>query len=206
MTDPNGLVTGFTYDGRGRVLTRTQQPPTGPARTTAYVYDSLGQLTSVTDPKGLVYEYVYDAAHDLQEVWTKKVDGSVYARVEYDYDSRGNRIAERVYNAGGGLATDQTMVHDLRNRLADIEAAITGNTASLTQRVYDAVGNLKTETDPNQSAIEQGGGTALTERYCRKAKLNAYNEVGLIFTKRKKVSVVHQNSSICINVETATLL
>ena len=52
MTDPNGLVTAYTYDLRGRVLTITETPPVGSARTTTFTYDDAGQLKTATSPNG----------------------------------------------------------------------------------------------------------------------------------------------------------
>jgi YD repeat-containing protein len=40
MVDGNGNVTQWTYDARGRVLTRTEAAGTGVARTTTYAYDT----------------------------------------------------------------------------------------------------------------------------------------------------------------------
>ena len=43
MTDPNGLMTQFTYDYRGRMLTKVVG-----SLTTTYTYDAAGNLTKVT--------------------------------------------------------------------------------------------------------------------------------------------------------------
>jgi YD repeat-containing protein len=91
-TDPNGLVTTFDYDVRGRIAAVRQIPPAGQgvARVNTYTYDSLGQVSSVTTPDGVTLTNSYDAARDL-----RTVTDNLGNRVEYLYDPKGNRIKVR---------------------------------------------------------------------------------------------------------------
>ena len=145
MTDPNDLVTAFTYSPRGRVASITQTPPVAsglPARVTIYTYTAFGEVETVTTPDGIVLDYDYDAAHYL-----RSITDNLGNRIEYDYDLRGNRTAERVRDPGGLLVRNVIKGYDLRNRLDSIN-----NDGALTTVVNDAVGNRVQTTDPNNNA------------------------------------------------------
>jgi RHS repeat-associated protein len=142
MTDPNGLRTGYTYDPRGRVKTITQTTPAGSAATWQYSYTAWGDVSQVIDPVGVALNYQYDAAHYLRFI----VDAAGNY-LHYRYDLKGNRTGDDTYDPSGTLARTVSYTFDLRNHLASINLA--GN---ITQVVYDAVGNLTSETDPNTHA------------------------------------------------------
>src|SRR5439155_6234443 len=68
-TDAAGLVTKYTYDGLGRVLTKTVVSDTFPAGlATTSTYDKLNQLTSRTDPP--VTDRVTGAVHTARTTTT----------------------------------------------------------------------------------------------------------------------------------------
>jgi YD repeat-containing protein len=141
MTDPDGLRTSYTYDERGRVRFITQTPPTGTARVTEYRYTAFGEVAQAIYPDGVTLTYIYDAAHDL-----KIVTDNLGNRIEYKYDLKGNRIQDYIYDPNGTFVRQLDRSHDRRNRLAAVNAA-----GSLTQTIFDAVGNLRSETDPNNN-------------------------------------------------------
>ena len=62
-TDPNGLVTQYTYKPRGRLATVTRTPPAGGGnvRVLAHTYSSRGQVLSTTYPDGVVLSFAYNA-------------------------------------------------------------------------------------------------------------------------------------------------
>lgn len=142
-TDANGLVTTYSYDYKGRVLSITQTPPIGQggARVTTNSYDGVGQLLSVTTPDGITLTYSYDAAHDL-----RSIQDNLGNRIEYSYDLKGNRTQSLTKDPDATLVRSVDTAYDIRNRVNQINAA-----GSVTDLVNDAVGNLKTETDPNQN-------------------------------------------------------
>ncbi len=133
-TDPNGLVTTYTYDLRGRVLTVTEG-----TRVTTLTYTDSGQLESVTQPNGHALTYSYDSAQDL-----RSITDNFGNKIAYTYDLRGNRKTEETRDPGNMLTRTITYTYDLRNRIDTINAA-----SSITDLLFDAVGNLKQETDSN---------------------------------------------------------
>ena len=140
-TDQSGVVTTHTYHPRGWLLTRTQTAPNGETRITSYDYDNVGQMIQSMLPDGTVLTYSYDAAHDL-----RSISDNLNNRVEYTYDPKGNRNVEQTYDPDGALVRDIQTAYDIRNFVESINAA-----GSVTQMVNDAVGNLTTQTDPNQN-------------------------------------------------------
>jgi YD repeat-containing protein len=145
MTDANGLVTTYDYDPRGRVKTITRTPASGSAATTQYSYTPWGDVSQVIDPDGVVLNYQYDAAHDLRSI----IDAAGNY-IHYKYDLKGNRTGEDFYDAGGNLKRTVSQTYDSRNHLSQIN-----NAGNITQLIHDAVGNLLSETDPNNNPATQ---------------------------------------------------
>ena len=139
VTDPNGVATTLSYDVRGRLRTRTVNAGNATAETTAFDYDSAGQLVRVTMPDGSSLRYQYDAAHRLTEI----ADGLGNV-IQYTLDAMGNRIKEDVFDPADRLVRTQRRIYDALNRLYnDIGAA-----GQMSAYLYDGNGNLKTSIDP----------------------------------------------------------
>lgn len=143
-TAAEGLVTTYTYDSRGRVLTITDTVPGGSSRVRTYIYNALGLLATETLPEGETLTYSYDAAHYLRTI----TDG-LGNRIEYGYDLEGNRTSEEVYDTSSTLVKTVTRSYDLRDRLNTLNRA-----GSITTLVHDAVGNLDSVTDGNQHTTD----------------------------------------------------
>jgi RHS repeat-associated protein len=144
-----GLVTSYTYDSDGQVLTQTD--PLG--YVTSYAYDHDGNLTSVTAPNpstggssgGLVTSYTYDA--DGNKLTESDPLGNV---TSYAYDGDGNLTSVTAPNpatggATGGLVTTYAYDHD--NNLT----SVTDPTSGVTSYAYDADGELTSVTDPDNN-------------------------------------------------------
>ena len=130
-TDPNGLVTSFTYTARGWLKTRTAR-----TEVDSFDYDNVGQLKQHTRPDGTTVGYEYDDAHRLTDIVLG--DGS---RLHYTLDNAGNRTGEEIRDSAGTVTYTHTRNYDALGRLwQDIGAYNQTVTYG-----YDAQGNLKTE-------------------------------------------------------------
>ncbi|MEQ1890772.1 MAG: hypothetical protein ABL951_16595 [Alphaproteobacteria bacterium] len=94
QTDARGVVSTFTYDAAGRVLTRSF--PSAPAENVAYVYDAtaggnkgVGRLTSLTDASG-AHAYAYDARGNVI-LETRTIAGLGYV-TGFAYDLADNLV------------------------------------------------------------------------------------------------------------------
>ncbi|MEQ1890558.1 MAG: RHS repeat protein, partial [Alphaproteobacteria bacterium] len=94
QTDARGIVSTFTYDAAGRVLTRSF--PSAPAENVAYVYDAtaggnkgVGRLTSLTDASG-AHAYAYDARGNVI-LETRTIAGLGYV-TGFAYDLADNLV------------------------------------------------------------------------------------------------------------------
>jgi YD repeat-containing protein len=101
MSDGRGLVTNYTYDGLGRMLTRTF--PGVPAETVTWAYDAtasgnrgIGRLTSVTDGAGSL-SITYNALG--QETRHRRTFGSTGYNTDFTYDAAGN-VLTVIYPSG----------------------------------------------------------------------------------------------------------
>jgi RHS repeat-associated protein len=137
LTDPNGVITTFTYDWRGLLRTRTLA-----GQTTTFAYTETGRLRRVTLGDGSWVEYGYDAAQRLTTLTDTLGQQRIYTR-----DDAGNVTREETFNADGTPARVRNRSFDALGRLsADIGAA--GQTTGYT---YDSHGNLRTVTDPRST-------------------------------------------------------
>ncbi|WP_243726310.1 RHS repeat-associated core domain-containing protein [Halothiobacillus neapolitanus] len=141
-TDPNGLVTSYAYDPRGRLSRITQQASGSSARVTTFAYTPSSKLASTSLPDGRTLTYSYDDAQELTAITDNLGD-----KVSYAYDSRGNRSQTSIYDPDSSLVRQIKSVYDLRNHLAS-----SNDSGSITQQVTDALGNLVQQTDPNNNA------------------------------------------------------
>jgi YD repeat-containing protein len=94
LTDPNSVVTSYTYDARQRLLTTTVG-----GQTTTNEYWPTGLLKKVTQPDNVTYvQYTYDDAHRLTGV-----SDNLNNSISYTLDNMGNRTAEAVKDPSGTL-------------------------------------------------------------------------------------------------------
>ena len=209
MTYPNGMGTGYMYDNSNRLvnlinnngasvvssytysldangnrLQATETVLNSSSLTTAYGYDILNRLHTVTYP-GTTVTYTYDSMGNRQSMATNTGNVSSTITYTYDagdqllsaggttysYDSNGNRIGKNDangttsygYNAANRLAsvsvpgsTSLTFAYDGDgNRLS--KAVTSGNTTGLTRYLWDVNTGL-----PQVLTEADGQGTALS--------------------------------------------
>ena len=134
MTDPNGLVTEFAYDVRGRLIERRVD-----SLVTRFGYDLAGNLTRLTSPDNSVLSYEYDAANRLTDI----VD-ALGNRITDTLDADGNRVKEDVFLPDGvTLVRTQSMEYDKMRRVKKRRSGV-GQTQEFE---YDDVGNLLVTID-----------------------------------------------------------
>ena len=84
--DPDGVLTGITYDLGGHLLTRTVDTA-GLQLKTTNTYDVRGNLLTSTDPSGVVTTYAYNA---IGRRISQQVDTTLKLTTQYGYDGDGN--------------------------------------------------------------------------------------------------------------------
>ncbi|MFC1434545.1 LamG-like jellyroll fold domain-containing protein [Streptacidiphilus sp. N1-3] len=133
MTDPDGLVTRFTYDNLGRALTKTEVSDTYPAGlTTTYVNDGESQVVGETDPPT-----------------TDQVNGTVHqASTTTVFDADGQVTSQTVADLTGGDAPRTTT--STYNAYDQLQTSVdSADPTAVTSYTYDAFGNQATVQDPN---------------------------------------------------------
>ena len=129
-TDPNGLVTTFSYSPRGWLVSRSVG-----SELTQFDYDGVGQLTKLTRPDGSYVSFEYDPAHRLVVIVDQ--DGS---RLTYTLDAMGNRTHEAITGPGGST------VYYAHSRTFDALGRLWQDIGAYNQTItyqYDAQGNMK---------------------------------------------------------------
>ncbi|MBS0329112.1 MAG: RHS repeat protein, partial [Proteobacteria bacterium] len=129
-TDPNGLVTTFSYSPRGWLTSRSVG-----SETTSFDYDGVGQLIKFTRPDGSYVNFEYDPAHRLTAIVQQ--DGG---RLTYTLDAMGNRIHEAI------TRPDNTYVYYAHSRTFDALGRLWQDIGAYNQTItyqYDAQGNMK---------------------------------------------------------------
>ena len=145
ITEPEaGRTTAYTYNSVGQVLTKTvTDTVTGTARPTTYTYNTtgngIGLLAMVTDPMNHVTSYGYDAQGNLSTITNTLNQPPI--QITYDANGMPSTIIDPNY-----VETDLT--YDGRQRLKTRTVA-----GALTTFDYDLVGNLVKVTLPTGSYL-----------------------------------------------------
>ncbi|MET8298811.1 LamG-like jellyroll fold domain-containing protein [Streptomyces sp. NPDC005180] len=149
VTDPNGLVTKFTYDNLGRNMTKTAISDTYPAGlVTSFGYDGESRVTSQTDPK--VTNRVTGAIHQPRTTTVFDADGQVLSQTVADLTGGdAPRTVSTIYNAYDEAATTTDATGGVKNYTYDAygnQATVKDALGNITAYAYDANGHLLTQT------------------------------------------------------------
>lgn len=140
VTDVNGIVSTFTYDDRGWLLTSTLKHPNNSAlnAVTTYGYDAVGLMTSMTLPNAVRLDYEYDGARRLVAI--KNADNE---RIEYQLDAAGNRTGELIKDSAGAIKYSVARAYDELSRVMNV----TGNHQQQDSFKYDVNDNQTEASD-----------------------------------------------------------
>ena len=166
---PDGTTVTRNFDTRGRMTSRSDA-----GGTTAYGYDGAGRLLQITAPDGSWTTRGYDAAGLLASITNNRNETTTYLR-----DAGGRITSINTYSAGGVLTAQARRTVDAVGRTA----SVIDSRGYSTQLLYGTDGRLAGATDalgltvtlqldplnrpvaltqPNTSAMRQGGGGATT--------------------------------------------
>jgi YD repeat-containing protein len=141
-------TTSYGYDAMRRTTQVIEGYGSAVQRTTTTVYDSAGDVLSTKDPLGNVVSYGYDQ----QGRQTTQIDGygsSVAVTGTMIYDAAGNLLSETSGSSstvGYDQHTTTSYGYDAANRQSQVISGYGSSVAATATMVYDAAGNLLSET------------------------------------------------------------
>ncbi len=171
LTDSDGLITSYSFDGLNRVTDVTTQKfiSAGQSLTTLqgvtrYEYDRSSLLKKTSYPNNTTASYDYDQAKRTVRIHNQQNNATV-SNYEYVFDENGNRIEQRETNGGAQELT--TYGYDLNDRLLEVSYDVQGCTSvpdagcvggtpdKTTTYTYDAAYNRTSEVDSNNGSISK---------------------------------------------------
>ena len=149
ITEPEGgRTTAYAYNSVGQVLSKTvTDTTTYVARVTSYAYYPSGLLQTVTDPMNHVTSYTYDGEGNLSTITKVRIGAPNQVTQITQYDANGMPLTIIDPN---NVETDLT--YDGRQRLTS-RTVVGTPTNAVTTFNYDLVGNLIKVTLPTGSYL-----------------------------------------------------
>ncbi len=147
MTDLNGIITAFTYDGLGRLTQINKKHPTSAANDTKTLidYDVEGRVTGITPPATAKLFFDYNLAGQMTAV--RAADGE---RIDFTYDRMGNMLTRTVMRVNGTANNSLSRTYDTLGRMLT-ETLGVGRTSTWT---YDKNDNPTRVISPRSHATD----------------------------------------------------
>lgn len=146
VVGPNGDVTDYTYDARGRVATKTTYP-NGSSATWTYGYDGFGKLYTLSGPDGQVTTWNRDpSSMRVTSIAHNDKDGT--STESFSYDANGDVLEHKV-TRGAVVGLDENFHYDALGR---VYQKLGQNGQSLTY-AYDGNGNVSSVTDATGHSV-----------------------------------------------------
>lgn len=166
VIDPNGVSTVLTYDMHDRVLSITVDPGSNQSQY-LFEYDSVGNLTKVTQPEGGWLSYSYDAGSRLTGVTNDRGETQGFVP-----NAMGDPTSITVRTSGGTITRQQNFVYDELGRViqaigagsqttgfgydkVDNPTSVTDARGKLWQTGFDALNRVITETNPQSQTVQK---------------------------------------------------
>jgi RHS repeat-associated protein len=135
------VVTEYTYDNDGRLLTYTAKNSTTGDQNTVYTYDKLDRVVTAAWPVGGSHVYTYDKAGN--RISTTDPNGTVTVG---GYDSN-NRLTSRTMSLATNVvgATSHAFGYDGMNRMTSADSSEGMSFSTAIVRTFNTLGKIETE-------------------------------------------------------------
>ncbi|WP_338703744.1 DNRLRE domain-containing protein [Streptomyces sp. Q6] len=188
-------ATSYTYDKVGNLKSTTEPKGTATAAdTTDYVtsntYDAIDELTDVVNSQGDKVSYVYDNVGNVTTVIDPKKNATAdtsdfTTKTDYDLNHRpvkvtdaAGKYTQQSYDKDGLTVTTTdkennttTVTYDERGMQTEVKAPYNGTTTRSTKYEYDQVGNVTKTITP------RGTATSSTEDFASRTTYDELNRV-----------------------------
>jgi YD repeat-containing protein len=151
VIDVNNQTIRFTYDGRGRITSKTYDAD----QSSGIAVYNTGLLETTTDEDGVIASYTYDAVHDRLDRITD-MEGNY---IKYGYDTQGNRTEKSKYKKEtpppDTLTSQKRWDYQHPTYPGQLWKEINSNN-TYTEYGYDDAGNITSVKDPENHTTTYG--------------------------------------------------
>jgi len=218
-TDENGVHTNYYYEDdkyptpvHTHRLWKVVQDYGGLNYTTEYAYDEVGNTKTVTNPRGKITTYVYDAADrkkeadypdSASETWAYRDDGRLYQHT----DGRGHTITYR-YDADDRLCAPYGSGYVAIDYPNDADVNITRDKDGLITETRDASGTTTNAYYPSQRletvTVSAGSSKTITYQYngvllVSSMQITGENAFSYSYNGRNQLSSVTNPNSVQVS-------
>ncbi|MDD3470435.1 MAG: hypothetical protein PHE53_10745 [Thermoguttaceae bacterium] len=193
-TDETGLVTQYTWDTSGQLLSESVVVSSTDTRTTSYTWTSspvnasdppAGLISTITDPEGNVTKYQYnsrgfvtqrirtaDSDEEVFETYAYNSKGCLTSQTNaagettsYSYDNLGRVISMTLPDPDGAAGTQTSPVWSYTYNAAGQKLTEMDPSGNVTTYTYDDVGRVLTVTQPDPDGVGSQASPVKTYTY-----------------------------------------